>query len=79
MISTDNIYRSHTCSVLLKMTQKTCHSTAEALIFMAVQKLRLYTQKLTHNDMPKLNYHFFDTPCTGCLKKRLPFKFKLAR
>ena len=29
LISTDNFYRSHICSVLLKMTQKTYHSIAE--------------------------------------------------
>ncbi len=27
-------YRSHICSVLLKMTQKTCHLIAETLILM---------------------------------------------
>ncbi len=42
IILTDNFYRSHICSVLLRMTQKTCHPTAETLIFMIMQKLRSY-------------------------------------
>ena len=29
-----------------------------------MQKLRSYTQYLTHNDMPNLDYLFFHTPCT---------------
>ena len=44
------------------MTQKTCHSTAETLIFMTMQKLRSYTKQLTRKDMPNLDY-LFHTPC----------------
>ena len=41
VISADNFYRSHICSVLLKMTQKTCCSIVKILIFMTMQKLPL--------------------------------------
>ena len=41
MIPIDNFYRSHICYFLLKMTQRTCHSTAEILIFLTMQKLML--------------------------------------
>ncbi len=41
MIPIDNFYRSHICYFLFKMTQRTCHSTAEILIFMTMQKLML--------------------------------------
>ncbi len=37
---------------------------------MTMQKLRSYTQYSTHNDMPKLDYHFFDTPCINYIKHR---------
>ena len=51
------------------MAQKAYHSTAKTLLFMVLQKLRPYTEQLTHNDMPKLDYLFFETPCI------LEFKF----
>ena len=60
-LSTDNFYRSHICSILLRMTQKTRHSTAKTLIVITMQKLRSYTQHLTHYDMPKLDYIFLYT------------------
>ncbi len=43
MISTDNFYCSHICSVLLRMTQKACHSAPKTLLFMIMQKLRSYS------------------------------------
>ena len=36
---------------------KTCHSTAKTLIFMTMQKLRLY---LMHNGVPRLDELFFE-------------------
>ena len=60
MILTKSFDRSHICSAFFKVTQKTCHSTAETLILMIMQKFC----SLTHNNMPKLDYLFFDTPCT---------------
>ena len=49
-------YQTRTSSVLLKVGQKT-------LLFMTMQKLRSYTQQLTHNDIPKLDYPSFYSPC----------------
>ena len=38
-------------------------TTKLVLLFMTMQKLRSYTQQLTHNGMLKLDYLFLDTPC----------------
>ena len=37
VIWANNFYRSHICSVSLKITQKTCYSIAETLIFMTTE------------------------------------------
>ncbi len=50
-------------SYVLRFVQngtKTCHSTAKTLIFMTMRKLRLYTQYLMHNGVPKLDELFFE-------------------
>ena len=70
MILTDNFDHSRICSVLLRMTQKTCHSTAETLIFMTMQKLR----SCTHNNIPNLDYLFLIH--LVCLKYTIICRFK---
>ncbi len=53
----------NTCSVLLKMAQKSCHSTAKTLLFMIIQCFRSYTPSNYAQIHGKVGLAFFHTPC----------------